>query len=274
MRCYTLLLGLTLIACGSPKKQEMAEGSQSLPKDAPAQESTQEREEMPSPLTLKQFHIVLGGFSSCPDDPEAQQKTDLAGDAWLDILNSQIAAEGWILSCYGIDHSEILWLSSDKPDHLTRGSRAEFFELIDEKIESLNVALNMVGHSYGAWTALQYASSMQKRGDAYRLSNLVTLDPINFEICSIAAGIADPLSLPDNCRGAPTGVSLDTLPEPSVWLNYYQQDEVLIHSGEIGAAHENKKVPYEKGGLLEFAAHSRFTGDAKLAAEAIAKLAR
>ncbi len=203
----------------------------------------------------------FGGYTSCgtsdSGDPSNQDLKTFF-DATQKALEKKSGVEPkFMLTCFTLAYESVRYRMSGEDgvkDKLIAGMEADFEDLIGT-IENPEVLL--VGHSYGAWTAMDVALKLPP---GVKLKGLVTLDPISHEDCVTNDVIASGFEPVPGCTRAPTDFGqekIQSLSESTEWLNYYQEQVSFLHSGEIKGA-KNFKRQYDGTG---FQPHNGFLFD-------------
>ena len=199
---------------------------------------------------------LFGGYLSCNNDANAPFKNSNM-QRYLETIQAKLAASGapkakYIMSCFGLDVSRVKYSSSDKPDEVQEALLSDFFNAMDGLITaSPDAAVHVVGHSYGGWLGMDFVKRPKVN---LALASLTTIDPISKVQCTPALVINSVLGSPVNqgCISAPADFSttdLDTINQRTQsWINYYQTDATILHSGELVGA-ENIKRKYAIGSV-------------------------
>ena len=173
----------------------------------------------------------------------------------FDAAKSAVAAiEGlrdpaYLVSCYSFDPESISYVLSTNPEKI-RFSKVASMETDFAKLlkDTPNPLVFLVGHSYGAYTALKMIS---KSAEGTKVSGLVTLDAISKIGCTPENALPAVLETgpaPKECLEAPSDIEAAEqkaiLAKAPTWLNFYQTDSTILHSGEFTSA-KNFKMHYE-----------------------------
>jgi hypothetical protein len=160
-----------------------------------------------------------------------------------------IQEPAYLISCYGFDPESISYVLSSNPEKVrfskVANMEADFAKLLKD---TANPIVFAVGHSYGAYTALKMISTSTNET---KISGLVTLDAISKVGCTPANALPAVLEYgpaPKECLEAPSDITEEEqkniLAKSPTWLNFYQTDSTILHSGEFSYA-KNFKMHYE-----------------------------
>lgn len=259
----TFFLGLILVpaiwSCGAENKKKSASAPgpvpvETIPDADPDTVPVPTPDGSPTPVLA-----FLGGYTSCPTGGTA------AGPAAMDLadifLNVKEALKengyknepAFILSCYSIDPAVVTYVISSTPDKTKNRAVDAMQRDFTSLLESVsNPQVFMVGHSYGAYTALEMMNGSEK---PFNLRGLVTLDAISKVGCTPEGALPAVLGTgpaPKGCQEAPSDITTEQFATISnrtqTWLNFYQVDSIILHSGEIAVA-KNSKLTYTSTGL-------------------------
>jgi hypothetical protein len=243
-------------ACGKTDNK-----SEDSPTDIEDKTSDVENPEISKEPTLEKVDptpvfAFLGGYTSCPKNADGDEDP-LAMDLieMFDAAKSAVAAidgiqePAYLISCYGFDPESISYVLSSNPEKVrfskVANMEADFVKLLKD---TPNPIVFAVGHSYGAYTALKMISSS---ANETKISGLVTLDAISKVGCTPANALPAVLEYgpaPKECLEAPSDITEEEqkniLAKAPTWINFYQTDSIILHSGEFSSA-KNFKMHYE-----------------------------
>lgn len=209
--------------------------------------------------------IVVGGYQSCPKTKEILRLpvptiTDIAAAAVAPgsrAYPQRGASPRYLFGCYtgllGASMGRIEFRYS--PDPRFKAFRSipidsrrlsdpkplePFFEFLRAEISAVpRPETYLVGHSYGAWTAIHAAGILSR---SLRIGGLATLDPISPVRCKPDALIYNMLARlrsPSGCQSAPPDLFESDLSRLGLslpwWLNFYQTQFRFVHSSAISA---------------------------------------
>jgi pimeloyl-ACP methyl ester carboxylesterase len=264
-----------LTACGAVdklKKSDNGKGDDDAPADAgpqpdapddpagPLPESPGEPGDPQTPSTTNAVLIFMGGFSSCGTDSHGKvDPTDMLLTKMYEAsAKANSAANGGvapatILSCYAMSPDEISYVLSTEPNSVKTTTVAKALAAFDKMLDTFDQPdVLIVGHSYGAYTALQWLMGWSLD---LRLDGLVTIDPISKVGCTptdVAAAVLASQPMPPGCLEAPSDLTEAQLGNiksiAGNWLNYYQEDSPYLRSGQLEGA-TNIKLTYTSEGL-------------------------
>lgn len=218
----------------------------------------------------------FGGNSSCFDErrlpvgPKEQSLRKVFGPAKTaaDARNQKNGAKTpFLITCYFMDNEQLSYAlsRSDDPDAKTiqRTTLEEISDAWNEQLKALGqpVKLTLVGHSWGGWTAMKFATYLEP---SVEIAGLVTLDPIDRENCGPVEVSASLTGLGgDACQRAPVhvtkGSDLKFAPNGK-WINFYQTKFAPLHSGPIPAASLNVEKTFNVS-VLDPSYHIDFLKD-------------
>ena len=199
--------------------------------------------------------IVLGffgGFTSCASDGETPDpKEQNLAEAFDEALAAAAGASEkdpvTIRSCFTSDPSQVHIVTSVDPDKVKSVSLSNLAKEIDAFLTSKAPGgkLRLVGHSYGGWTVLSLARTLDPK---INVDALVTIDPISVRDCNVPSFFAGGAG----CRRAPTDFGDDGVAaikkRVGNWVNFYQTSDTALYSGAMNGA-ENIRREYPRGTL-------------------------
>lgn len=256
-----LVLAFSLTACGSDdsKKETPPDTKHStLPQENPDEKGpdgdTADPKQESGNLHLLVF---FGGYTSCIDSskgPDNMDMTEMFTQSFDDLTEKNGGKEpAWFLSCYGLDPNEATYMTSENPGKkLTRAVKTMEKDLATFARTLGKPALYIAGHSYGAYTALKLLSDLDP---SVTVKSLFTIDAISKIGCTPEAALPAVLGggpAPKGCLEAPSDITKKEQERikarVGTWINYYQTDSQILHSGEFAPA-ENIKKSYDSGGF-------------------------
>jgi pimeloyl-ACP methyl ester carboxylesterase len=176
----------------------------------------------------------MSGNFSCGRDPVTNLPSSPRGaDAWTPfsaILDRLSPETPWFASCH-TRTSQLFMMSSANPSEPLPTDYTEASSLLSSLLRAKGATrLILVGHSYGAWQAVQTAARINGRLPV----DLFTLDPVSPNVCNPAHSDGCGDGLTDLSDGALRHIADAT----NLWVNYYQT-RGKIHSQPIAFADEN-----------------------------------
>ncbi len=202
------------------------------------------------PTKQHQVLGLFGGYLSCSSNQDAP----LDGTRmvrFLNLINAQQetngAVPGHFVSCFGVDPSVVNFMTSDEPNKVRKLPVQQFIQEFQGMIRRTEQPeVHIVGHSYGGWLSLQIANSIRSENP---LSSLTTIDPISHLLCTppdvINSLVGNPVK--PACNQAPADLPDEDLAQiaerAKTWINFYQTDANLLHSGSLNGA-ENVKLNF------------------------------
>jgi len=217
---------------------------------------------------------LFGGYMSCGSNNEAPlEGTRMV--RYLQLINAKSNADKslapvYVVSCFGLDAGKVNFISSEAPSKVNNLPISQFVdEFVDLVDRTEDPDLHVVGHSYGGWLSLQIADAIKDKNPP---RSLTTIDPISHLLCTppdvINSIIGNPVR--STCNQAPADLSQDSLQAISErttdWLNFYQTDASLLHSGILTGA-DNIKLTYP-GAPLD--PHTQIADDSKVLSRILA----
>jgi len=216
---------------------------------------------------------LFGGYLSCGSNEEAP----LDGTRmvrYMQAISTKLNKEGGsqpthVISCFGLDATVVNFITSADPQKVTKLGVRDFIKEFGDLAETQTDAdLHVVGHSYGGWLSLQVASAIRNTKPP---RSLTTVDPISHVLCTppdvINSLIGNPVK--STCNQAPADLSEDSLQDIAAvtdkWLNFYQTDANLLHSGVLNGA-ENVKISFPAAPLDP---HTKIADDASVIAKVL-----
>ena len=194
---------------------------------------------------------LIDGFFTCPDftaTANTIQDTNMAA-----MLSKVLAAAKknnkpepvYVISCYSTDPSKIYYSTSANPKTLLNSSVPDFIKKFKDMVATVtNPDTFVVGYSYGGWTSMKLVSELD---ESTNLMGLVTVDPISMVNCTTTGFLSNFFggSPAQGCTESPSDFSVETLStietRAKTWLNFYQEDQTILHSGPIDVAQNTKR---------------------------------
>jgi len=194
---------------------------------------------------------LIDGFSTCPnfaDTANTIQDTNMSA-----ILSKVLAAAKknnkpnpmYVVSCYSFDPSKIYYSTSADPKKLLNSSVPDFIKKFKDMVATVtNPDAFVVGYSYGGWTSMKLVSELD---ESTNLMGLVTIDPISMVNCTTSNFFNSLFntSPEKGCTESPSDFRTETITgiesHAKTWLNFYQEDQTVLHSGIIEVAQNTKK---------------------------------
>ena len=194
---------------------------------------------------------LIDGFSTCPnftDTANTIQDTNMSA-----ILSKVLEAAKknnkpnpmYVVSCYSFDPSKIYYSTSDDPKKLLTSSVPDFIKKFKDMVATVtNPDVFVVGYSYGGWTSMKLASELN---ESTALMGLVTIDPISMVNCTTSSFLNSLFNQnPEKgCTEPPSDFGTATITaienHAKTWLNFYQEDQTVLHSGPIDVAQNTRK---------------------------------
>jgi hypothetical protein len=194
---------------------------------------------------------LIDGFFTCPDftaTANTIQDTNMAA-----ILSKVLAAAKknnkpepmYVVSCYTTDPSKIYYSTSADPKKLLNSSVPEFIKKFKDMVATVtNPDAFVVGYSYGGWTSMKLVSELD---ESTNLMGLITVDPISMVNCTTSGFLSTFFggTPAQGCTESPSDFSNETITTIETraknWLNFYQEDQTILHSGPIDVAQNTKR---------------------------------
>ncbi|MBM4252123.1 MAG: hypothetical protein FJ146_09145 [Deltaproteobacteria bacterium] len=301
LRFITISVGLAVVAaCGSdkdsshgapvtpaapersPGDQKVLEPSMGLPRGPSDQQpgAGDAQNTGPNQANARGSRLlgIFGGYMSCSGDANSPFK-----DTWMQTYVTEVQQSlkttgspevKYIMSCFKFDVAKVIFVTSDKPTEVREDSIAQLFSAFEASVyNSPNASVSIAGHSYGGWLSLSLIDQVKTK---FPVDALITLDPISRAQCTPPAVLNSILDGQPNasCTRAPADFDATKLAaikqRAKTWLNIYQTDATILHSGQLTGA-TNVKRRYTPGDL---AAHSQIPGDLEVMKQVISLLAR
>lgn len=228
---------------------------------APREGLAQATRDLESPA----FVLVAGGRGSCP-------WVSHPGESPLwDELEKRLPLQRQVIiarSCFHFSNSRVISWDVKKVDPYGRSETLLGWEwgTLGELKASVRPwwkesdELTFVGQSYGGYVAHWLAHHMAPIDQADTV--LFTIDPISPRQCGVSHFLTDSRY----CQGFPSDMerlSSDTVFE-GTWLNFYQKDFALLHSGATSFATRNVKLDYEGFSWRLMGAHKLTESDPRV----------
>jgi hypothetical protein len=186
--------------------------------------------ELAGPPTL---FLIASGNRSCPEP------MDPSVNAMFRRLEPFLGNNEYILTCYGWRMFRYMTDTSNYEYGEIRGNNNSRINTTMKALIADRAPTRMVvmGHSYGAWQTLKLLEGLSVDEVFF-----VSLDAVSPKECSI-------LMFWD-CRGAPEDIDYAAVgANVDLWINIYQDKDVLVQSGEIAEATLNLNIGNNHGRL-------------------------
>jgi pimeloyl-ACP methyl ester carboxylesterase len=221
---------------------------------------------------------LFGGYVSCSGDANAPLKGTwmerYLGEVQQGLKKSGAPEAKYIISCFKLDVSRVVFMTSDKPSEVREDSLSQLFSTFEASVNKLpGTSVSIVGHSYGGWLSLSLLDQVKTK---FNVDSLTTLDPISRSQCTPPDVVNSFLGAPPfpGCTRAPADFDAakltDVKQRTKTWLNFYQTDSRLLHSGQLLGA-QNIKRNYSPG---DHEAHSKIPEDPEVVKEVTALMLR
>jgi len=210
--------------------------------------------------------VFFGGFGSCkvggwPSEIKARGEIDNLADSlraagFYDLLDSR--------SCFAIGNNRVF--SEFDDEGAFESSPNELFETIRDAASAHGGPVFLMGHSHGgtmAMLASTWLEDLDVRG-------LATIDPISMENCSAGGFFTQIFDFGSDagCRQSPADLvpiyPRIKLAIKDFWLNFYQNQHSLVHSGPIPLASTNTYVGYSYAGNTPTGTHGAIQLDSRV----------
>ena len=196
----------------------------------------------PSPILF----VVMGGHNSCnksqttvrPLGTGVYLNYDTVAPNW----NSRGAKISVITTCLYGDappEGEMDYVLPDGSTHV--GDAYDLAKEINALVKKQpTTRLYFIGHSYGAWTGMFLAESMNNPA---KIEALITIDPIGPGCDTLGVIFGS-----DDCHQAPTDRDNAAIAKKvGIWLNFYQDADDWLTSSEIPEATKNHYIDFGWG---------------------------
>ena len=194
---------------------------------------------------------LIDGFFTCPDftaTANTIQGTNMAvilGKVLAEAKKNNKPEPSYVVSCYTTDPSKIYYSTSADPKKLLNSSVPDFIKKFKGMVATItNPDAFVVGYSYGGWTSMKLVSELD---ESTNLMGLVTVDPISMVNCT-TTGFLNTFfgGMPaQGCTESPSDFTTETIMgienNAKTWLNFYQEDQTILHSGPIDVAQNTKR---------------------------------
>ncbi len=192
------------------------------------------------------FFVVSGGSASCKVDTNRRFPspfTTLISKRFRQMLAKSRGSVRikFVLTCFTLPAtSPIFFSGSDHQNQIFSGNLSQLRSLVDSYLVGLGAPqVYFIGHSWGGWLGMNLAHSLSLYpGPPASLRLIATLDPISKIHCRwLHRG---------ECDRAPTDISQIQQQRiaalSNLWLNFFQTQSHLIHSGPVTFASQNYQV--------------------------------
>ncbi len=209
--------------------------------------------------------VLSGGFGSCGVGSQAGQDTPdpRTMDVYknlkkivTDLEKTGVKNIATAISCFPVAligaSRSVYYVTSDEPEVVKFGLRQEFYDAVEKLAKSqAGRVTHIIGHSYGGWNAMQLTKGAVS---GMTLASLTTIDPISPVNCRPTNIMIhnDPSGTGQTaCKEAPSDLTnserLGIAKKVGTWSNFYQTDNVTLHSSAMPEAAVNKLVGYSAG---------------------------
>lgn len=223
--------------------------------------------------------VFLGGYTSCKDPLQGFRSLDQTRAAKLmqaaraTIISRGYSAPAFLISCQFNDQNNFIYRISSSPRVTRQSGIVDLIKTLNALTATLQSPdVYLVGHSYGGWAAMKLALALPA---PVKVSALIGVDAISARNCLPMQFLDSLLKRPvPGCTEAPSDVTAQervTLAQRvRTWINLYQLDSRLLHSGAIANA-TNTMRRYPGRGLL---AHGDIFDDTDLNTQILGLLPR
>jgi hypothetical protein len=143
-------------------------------------------------------------------------------------------------------------VTSDEPEVVKLGIRQDFYDAVEKLAKSGGPRVtHVIGHSYGGWNAMQLVKGANS---GLTLASLTTIDPISPVNCRPTNIMInnDPNEAGQTaCKEAPSDVTiserLGIAKKAGSWNNFYQTENITLHSSAMPEAAVNRLVKNDSG---------------------------
>lgn len=203
--------------------------------------------------------VLFGGFGSCAlaGDPESMVMTDQFRQAVRNATAQDGISPRIYQACYAIGSGTLFY---QRPNGtIVRGKRSDL--VAELKRVAGPGMLNLVGQSHGGWTALVAAIELPSG----LVNTVATIDPISIAECSSGAWLASStgavfgLGPSTGCSSFPRDLlryERNIKANVKTWINFWQDQYDLLHSGPARGASENIRLSFSDPGWHPMGAHA------------------
>jgi hypothetical protein len=209
--------------------------------------------------------VLSGGFGSCgvgsqagqdTPDPRTMDVNKNLKKIVTDLESNGVKNVATAISCFPIAlvgaSRSVYYVTSDEPEVVKLGIRQDFYDAVEKLAKSgVPRVTHVIGHSYGGWNAMQLVKGAS---NGLTLASLTTIDPISPVNCRPTNIMInnDPNEAGQTaCKEAPSDVTnserLGIAKKAGSWNNFYQTDNITLHSSAMPEAGINKLVKYDSG---------------------------
>ncbi len=188
--------------------------------------------------------VVMGGYKSCGSAHPAPNGIGMYAP-FKKMISSVRSADPeaqvhYLISCLNSEappNGKAQYLTSEDPNRVLSGNANVLMNEVERLAEGKeNLAVFIAGHSYGGWLSMYLGEKLRLKAP---ILGLFTVDPIG-----PACGPMQVVFGGSACKKAPTDLNnLAIRTNVANWVNFYQNQDSWLHSGEIKEA-ENMHVQY------------------------------
>jgi pimeloyl-ACP methyl ester carboxylesterase len=223
--------------------------------------------------------VFLGGYTSCKDPLQGFKSIDqtraakLMQTARTTFLSRGFPEPAYLIACQFNNQNSYIYKMSSSSRVIRQSGIADLAKSLNALTASVeSPEVYFVGHSYGGWAAMKLAMTLDPQ---VKVGALVGVDAISSKNCLPSQFLDSLLKRPvPGCTEAPSDITsierINLAQKVRIWLNLYQLDSRLLHSGAIANA-ENSMRRYPGRGLL---AHGDIFDDSALASQVLGLIPR
>jgi hypothetical protein len=185
--------------------------------------------------------IYAGGHISCGKDSNGTSDSPYGMSSWKNVRDTvtQFSNAGqevtYAISCH-TNTSEVHYSYSDIGGRVNSSSINSYQQVLTQLVKDKHPdKIVIAGHSYGGWLSLKVSLALTSVLGVY---DLHTIDPISRENCSVLTPFA--------CQEFPSDITnrarQDIADQSSRWVNYFQTESSMLHSGSTSQADVNYKI--------------------------------
>lgn len=198
-----------------------------------------------SPLSAAEGNlwVVLSGNGSCRRPVNSRFVPNLINAKLFEAFHQTFTPRGLIRKSDNIIYGCYEWLSPRMQVLDLRGGasmvpidESELDQFVAERSSGAK-RITIIGHSHAGWRAIKLAASRDLLDVVDVPLTLVSMDPVSRVTCQ---QLREP-----GCREAPRDITADELSDlntRTTWLNIYHSPAAVLGSGEIPAAHVNRRI--------------------------------
>lgn len=209
--------------------------------------------------------VLSGGFGSCgvgsqagqdSPDPRTMDVYKNLKKIITDLEKTGVKNIATAISCFPVTligaSRSVYYVMSDEPEVVKSGLRQEFYDAVEKlaKSEARRVT-HVIGHSYGGWNAMQLTKSAASELGVASLTTIDPISPVNCRPTNILINNDPNEAGQTACKEAPSDVTnserLGIAKKAGSWSNFYQTDNITLHSSAMTEAAVNKLIKYGAG---------------------------